>query len=274
MVKPPCADEEQGRENSQEPRSDLNLTGVLPSNGSGQISVGRTPSTGQVEALAATQPDAASEVLHTQPAPDPHQAALTVIVQRLQEHGYAANAETAAVNKSLKWSPVIAGAALLLFGPAGLVSAATYNAHAGRIAGLERHLSELQSHTPLILYKFSLGSPEILALVDGDGLCDSELLALSAAFDEGLLKASKYSPSNGCTTGRLLVLFWDQQRCNRFTEAMHERCCVAHFWKRVNLWVTAVDMVARSVRTRKGLKLLGFLNTIGDTSLASQVFGS
>jgi Zn-dependent protease with chaperone function len=206
--------------------------------------------------------------------PKSHEAVVAEMLKRLHGAGYASHAETAAVNASLKWSPVLAGAMILIAGVVGAANVPLQNTHAGRIAEIEGYFAGLRTHTPIVLYKFHLGSPEILALVDGNTLSDAEILAISVAFNEGLVAASKYAPTNGATIGSLLFLFWAEQKKNRFTESVQERCCVNHFWKRIQLRVSAVDVPNRSVKTRRGSKLLKFLDGRDDPNCAELIFGA
>jgi hypothetical protein len=200
-----------------------------------------------------------------------------------QSEGYAQSAESKAMLNSTKmprWASIAVGA---LFGPRGswYVASADMSAGASKTAELEAEFQPMLSFTPLVLFKFLLGSIIILTAVEADDLSDEQILAVARTFDESLVNTTKYVAQRSCffgvwkqqagtVTGSLLFVFWDSAKAAHFNKTLQSQCFTKHFRKMTYLHPYAVDVSSRRVLSRQRIK---FLQSISDDRFTKKVFG-
>lgn len=200
----------------------------------------------------------------------------------VQAEGYAPRINSETMLKSANvpaWATIAVGA---LFGAqsAMYLNSAHIGEGASKTAELESEFIPMINHTPVVLFRFFLGSALVMSAVESDDLSDAEILDVVKVFDGCLVRATKYVAQRGMSfwkhqagtvSGSLVFVFWDSAKATHFTSTLQKQCSTQHFKKMTYLYPFAVDVSARRVFTQPAFK---FMQLSSDEKMTKKLFGS
>jgi hypothetical protein len=203
---------------------------------------------------------------------------------------YASQASPSAIRAGARtplWMTVAASAAASAVGGLGaalaLSSVNRLDAEhaATRTAELEAVFRPMLSFTPLLFYKFILGSISIFTAIEADALSDGEILQIVSTFDDCLLKTTQFAAQRaayfgrkqqaGSINGSLMFIFFDSLRASDFRERLQKQCYTRHFRKMTYLYALAVDVAQQQVFTHSPIKML---TSLGDRKITAKLFNT
>ena len=121
----------------------------------------------------------------------------------------------------------------------------------------------MRTWATVVCFKYVLGQPGIVAVVDADQLADEELVDLANRFDKIIVEmldvTAKMAVGLGSvrlgSTGILLFVFFNSASASHFAERTRKKCKILHFFKKTWVLPWVVDVANKTVSSHRGFPL-------------------
>jgi len=128
---------------------------------------------------------------------------------------------------------------------------------------IQQRLNAMRAWAAVVCFKYVLGQPGIVAVVEADRLADEELITLANRFDKTIVEmldvTAKMDAGPGSvrlgSSGILLFVFFDSASASHFTERTRKKCKIWHFFKKTWVLPWVVDVPNKTVSSHPGLPL-------------------
>ena len=130
-------------------------------------------------------------------------------------------------------------------------------------ATIQPCLNAVCTWATIVCFKYILGQPEVIAVVEADRLADGELVDLAHRFDKIVIEmlAATARLDVGFrgvklgSTGILLFVFFNSTSASHFTEKIRKKCKIFHFFKKTWVLPWVMDVPKMIVSSHPGLPL-------------------
>lgn len=126
--------------------------------------------------------------------------------------------------------------------------------------GVQVLLNEIRDYAALVGFKYLLGQPVVVAVIDADTYKVDELITFADRFDQAIVAMLAFGGKMGraqlSSTGIILYTFFDHAAAGVFTETTQAKCKRWHFWKKTFVIPWMIDVSAKMIRRHSGLPLI------------------
>ena len=177
------------------------------------------------------------------------------IIAALQRAGFQLQAgDSAQEGLSSEHDPALSA----LRGVANVV--ATMETHFDHDA-IQRHLEAVAGWASAVCFRYVLGQPVIVALVDADRLTEPDCIAVARRFDKVIVEMLEVTanlnvslrPVKLGSTGILLFMFREPGKAAAFLGGTQKRCKFLHFWKKTWVLPWVIDVPGKTASGHRGL---------------------
>jgi hypothetical protein len=151
---------------------------------------------------------------------------------------------------------------------------------------IRKHLDKMRDWAAMARFKYVLGQPVVVAVVEADRLADDELVKLAKRFDQDIVEMLDVTSIMGSSipigrfrlggvrlssTGIILFVFFDHASASLFAERVKKRCKIEHFWKKTWVLPWVVDVADKTVSSHGGMPF--FMSVVLDSGrLQKEIF--
>jgi hypothetical protein len=126
---------------------------------------------------------------------------------------------------------------------------------------IQQRLNTVRTWAAAVCFKYVLGQPGIVAVVEADRLADEALVNLANRFDKIIVEmldvTAKLEISPGSvrlgSSGILLFVFFDSASASHFVERTRKKCKIWHFFKKTWVLPWVVDVTNKTVSAHRGI---------------------
>ena len=135
---------------------------------------------------------------------------------------------------------------------------------------VQHRLNAVRNWATVVCFKYVLGQPGIVAVVEADRLADDEFVSLANRLDSVIVEMLDVTATMSVgpgrvrlgSTGILLFVFFDPAAASRFVGRTQQRCKIRHFWKKTVVLPWLIDVSHKTVSRHRGLPL--FMSVVLD----------
>jgi hypothetical protein len=151
---------------------------------------------------------------------------------------------------------------------------------------IRKHLDKVRDWAAMACFKYVLGQPVVVAVVEADRLAGEEFVKLAKRFDQDIVEMLDVTSIMGSSipigrfrlggvrlssTGIILFVFFDYAAASRFAERAKKKCKIEHFWKKTWVLPWVVDVADKTVSSHGGLPF--FMSVVLDCDrLQKEIF--